>query len=136
LGLEHPQLRAKGGKTLARELWHALVIWIGDDVEQLLDTVAADRRDDPKLGKMGADRVDHRGLLPNEEMTRAMEHEAALLLARLGLDEAHTWSHDRFANGLGIGGVVLLAFEVGLHVGRWHQAYGVTERLELTRPMM
>ena len=136
LRLEHPQLRAKGGKTLACDLWHAIVIRIGDDVEQLLDTVAADRRDDPELGKMGADRIDHRGLLPNEEMTRAMEHEAALLLGRLGLHEAHARSHDGFADGLGIGSIVLLAFEVGLHVGRRHQPNGVAERLQLTRPMM
>ena len=34
------------------------------------------------------------------------------------------------------GGSIILAFEVGLHVDRWHQAYGVTERLQLTRPKM
>ena len=38
-------------------------------------------------GKMGADRVDHRGLLADEQMTRAMEHQAALLLGGLGRDE-------------------------------------------------
>ena len=42
---QHPQLRAKGRKTLTCDLRHALVIRIGDDVEQLLDTVAANRRD-------------------------------------------------------------------------------------------
>jgi hypothetical protein len=52
LRLEHAQLRAKGEKTFAGDLWHAMVIWIGDDVEQLLDTVAADRRDSPEFGKM------------------------------------------------------------------------------------
>jgi hypothetical protein len=41
-----------------------------------------------------------------------------------------------FADSLGIGGIILLAFEVGLHVGGWHQAHGVAERLQLTRPMM
>src|SRR4029077_3515869 len=89
LCLEHPQLRAKGGKTLTCDLWHPLVIRIGDDVEELLDTVAANRRDDPELGEVGADRIDHRGLLANEEMTCAMEHEAALLRGRLGFHEAH-----------------------------------------------
>ena len=60
------------------------VTCIGDDIEQLLDTLASDRRDDPELGKMGADRIDHRGLLADEEMARAVEHQAALLLGRLG----------------------------------------------------
>ena len=45
-----------------------------------LDAIASDRRDDSKLRKMGADRIDHRRLLADEEMARAMEHQAALLL--------------------------------------------------------
>jgi hypothetical protein len=63
LCLEHPHLRPKGGKALTCELWHALVIRIGDDVEQLLGAVSADRRDDPALGKMSADCLDHRGFV-------------------------------------------------------------------------
>ena len=38
--------------------------------EQLFNTIASDRCDDAKLGKMGADRIDHRGLLANEQMAR------------------------------------------------------------------
>ena len=136
LYLEHPQLRAKGGKTLTCELWHAIIIRIGDDIEQLLHTVAADRRDDPELGEMGPDRINHRGLLPNEKVTRAMEHEAALLLGRLGLHEAHIWSRDCFADRFGISGIILLALEVRLHIRRRHQAHSMTERLKLTRPMV
>src|SRR5216684_6981059 len=54
-------------------------------MEQVLDTMASDPCRDPELGKMGADRIDHGGLLPDEEMARAVEHQAALLLGRLGL---------------------------------------------------
>ena len=136
LRLEHPQLGAERGETRARNLGHPFVTWIGDDVEQFLDTLASDRRDDPELGKMGADRIDHRGLLADEEMARAMEHQAALLLGRLGLDEPHVGPGDRFADRLGISGIVLLPLDVGLHVGRRHQAHGMPERLELARPMM
>jgi len=50
-----------------------------------LHAIASDRRNDPELGKMGTDGVDHRGLLADEQMARAMEHQAALLLGRLGL---------------------------------------------------
>jgi hypothetical protein len=37
-------------------------------------TIASDRRDDAKLGKMGTDRVDHCGLLANKQVPRAMKH--------------------------------------------------------------
>src|SRR4029077_2702556 len=33
-------------------------------------------------------------------------------------------------------GVILVAFDVRLHVGRWHQSHGVAKCLELARPMM
>jgi hypothetical protein len=136
LRLQHAQLRAEGSKTLARNLRHAIVIRIGYNVEEFLDTVATNRRDYPELGKMRADRIDYGGLLPNEEMTRAMKHEAALLLERLGLNEAHARSHDSFTDGFGIGSIVLLALEIGLHVGRRHQPNSVAEGLQLTRPMV
>lgn len=41
----------------------------------------------------------------------------------------------RFADGLGVGRVVLLPLDIGLHIGRRHQPYGVAQRLQLTRPM-
>ena len=88
---EPEQLGAQSGKTRARNLGHPFVTRIGDDIEQFLDTIASDRRDDAKLGKMGADRIDHRGLLADEQMARAMEHQAALLLRRLGLARTACW---------------------------------------------
>ena len=42
---------------------HPFVIGIGDDPEQLLDTMASNRRYEPELSKMGTDRIDYRGLL-------------------------------------------------------------------------
>jgi hypothetical protein len=80
---------------------------------------------------MGADRIDHGGLLPNKEMTRAMQHQAALLFGRFGLHEAHARTHDGFADRLSIGSIVLLAFEIGLHVGRRHQPNSMAEGLQL-----
>jgi hypothetical protein len=49
----------------------------------LFNTIAPDRRNDPDFGKMGADRIDHCGLLTDEEMAGAIEHQTALLLQRL-----------------------------------------------------
>jgi hypothetical protein len=51
---------------------------------------------DPILGHVRADGIDHRGLLADEELARAMEHQAGLLLGRL-VSPGH-----RFADGLGI----------------------------------
>jgi hypothetical protein len=85
---------------------------------------------------VGADGVDHGRLLADEEMTRAMEHQAALLLGRLGRDEPHGRPPHRFANGFRVGDVVLLPLDVGFYVGGRHQAHGVAERRELARPMM
>src|SRR5260370_26748475 len=85
---------------------------------------------------MGADRVDHSRLLPDEEMARAMQHQAALLLGGLGRHEPHVGSGDRLADRLGVGGIVLLPLDVGLDVGRRHQPYRVPARLELAGPMM
>ena len=84
------------------------------------EILAADRRDDPKLGKMGPDRIDHRGLLADEQMARAVEHQAALLLGRLGRDEPHRRPRDCLADRLRVSGIVLLPFDVGLYVGRRH----------------
>ena len=85
---------------------------------------------------MGADRIDHGGLLANEQMAGTMEHQAALLLGRLGLDEPHVCSGDRLADGFSVGSIVLLPLDIGLHVSRRHQAHGVAERLEFARPIM
>jgi len=72
--------------------------------EQLFNTIASDRCDHTKLGKMGTDRIDHRGLLVNEKMAGAMEHKAALLLRRLGLDEPHVCSSPKLLPIFGVNG--------------------------------
>ena len=69
-------------------------------------------------------------------MARAMEHQAALLLSRLGRDEPHVRPAYRLANGLGVGSVVPLSLDVRLHGGRRHEPNTMAKRLELTRPMM
>src|SRR5260221_1276645 len=129
LRFQHPQLGAESSKTRARDFGYAFVTWIGNDIEQLLDAIASDWRDDPKFGEVGADCVDHRRLLADEEMACAMEHQAALLLGRLGLDEPHGRPHHRLANGFRVSSIVLLPLDVGFYVGWRHQAHGVTKRL-------
>src|SRR5258706_2684522 len=115
---------------------NSLVVWIGDDIEQLLHTVTPDRRNDPELGKMGPDCIDHRGLLTDEQMAGAMEHQATLLFGGLGWYKAHVGPGDCLANGLRVSRIVLLPLDVGLHIGRWDQPHGVTQCLELARPVV
>jgi hypothetical protein len=54
--------RAKVVTARARSLpGQPCVSYVGDDIKQLFDTIAADRRHDPELRKMGTDRIDHCG---------------------------------------------------------------------------
>ena len=107
LRLQHPQLNAESRHTRTGNLGQPLVICVRDDAEQLLDTIASNRCDDAKLRKMSPDGIDHRRLLPDEQMACAVECQAALLLGRLGRDEPHVRPGDCLADGLRIGRIVL-----------------------------
>jgi hypothetical protein len=67
-----------------------------------------------KLGKMGAKCIGYSVLLSNQEMARAVEHQAALLLRSLSLNEPHGRPPHRLANRLRIRGIVLLSFDLKL----------------------
>jgi len=56
-----------------------------------------------------------------------MKRQAALLLGRLGRDEAHVPPSNRLADCLRIGCIVLLPLHLGLHIGRRHQPKRVAE---------
>jgi hypothetical protein len=92
---------------------------------------APDWGDNAELGEVRSDRINYGGLLADEHMAGAMKHQAALLLRRLGRHKPHVGSGDRFANRFSVGHVILLPFDIGLHVGRWHQSYGMTKCLQL-----
>src|SRR6266403_5804541 len=69
-------------------------------------------------------------------MAGAMEHQATLLFGGLGWYKAHVGPGDCLANGLRVSRIVLLPLDVGLHIGRWDQPHGVTQCLELARPVV
>ena len=129
---EPAQLSPECYETRTGYLRHSLVTWIGDDVEQSSTPLRPTGATIPNSAKMGADRIDHRGLLADKQMARAMEHQTALLLGRLGRDEPHIGPGDSLADGLRVRSIVLLPFDVGLYVGRRHQPHGMAERLEFT----
>ena len=54
LGLQCQQLSPESSHAGACYLWQPSVVGIGDDFEQLLDTTAPDRCDDPELGQVRA----------------------------------------------------------------------------------
>ena len=88
-------------------------------------TLPSDRRDNAELGEMRSDRINHRDLLPDEQMTGPVKHQAALLLRRLGWHEPHVGSGDRLANRFRVSHVVLLSFDVRLHVSWRHQSHSM-----------
>src|SRR4029077_20953213 len=100
------------------------------------DPSAPYRRDNAELGEMGADRIDDRGLLADEQMTGAVKHQASLLFGCFCWHEPHVGSGDRLANRFCVSHVVLLPFDVGLNVSRRHQSYGMAKCLQLARPMV
>jgi hypothetical protein len=65
-----------------------------------------------------------------------MQHQAALLLGRLDLDEPHISPCHCFTDGLGFSCIVLLSLDIGLHISRRHQPHGMPKSLEFARPMM
>src|SRR5688572_3734314 len=136
LCLQHLQLGAESCNTRAGDLGQPLITCIRDDTEQLVDTPTSNRCDDAKLGKMRSDRIDDRGLLTDEQMTRAMKRQATLLLRRLRLHEPHVRPANSLADCLRVSSIVLLPLHVGLHIGRRHEPDLVTERLQFPRPMM
>src|ERR1700675_1154301 len=69
-------------------------------MQQFSHSFASDRRDNAELSKMRPDRIDHRGLLADEQMAGAVKHQAALLLRRLRRYETHVGSGDCLADSL------------------------------------
>jgi hypothetical protein len=93
--------------TGARDLREPRVVCIGGNFEQSLDATAPDRCNDPELGKMRADCIDHCSLLADEQVACAVEHQAALLLGRLGCNKPHVGPGDGLADRFRVSGIIL-----------------------------
>ena len=111
--LDAEQLIAERGKTRTGNLWHPFVTRVGHNMQQFRDTFAPDRRDNAELGKVRSDRINHRGLLADEQMAGSVKHQAALLLRCLCWHEPHAGSGDGLANRLCVSHVILLPFTYG-----------------------
>src|SRR4029077_17132182 len=71
--LDALQLIPECRKTRTSYVRNSLVVRIGDDTEQFLDTVTTDRRNDPELGKM--ERMKYRPVLLEVEREQRWLHQ-------------------------------------------------------------
>ena len=97
------------------------IVRIGNDAEKLLDLWYANRRDDAKLGHVGANGVDHHGALANQQVPRAVQHQHTLLLRTFHRYKTHGWSCDRLTDGCRVRCIVLATLDIGLHIMGRHQ---------------
>jgi hypothetical protein len=103
-------------------MWSSALGALGDDhLDQPLQPRTADRRHDAILRHVPTDRVRKPDPLAHQQQAGPMQHHHALLLHSLHGNKAHGRPAHCLADRLGIGGIVLLAFDVGLHVARRHQ---------------
>jgi hypothetical protein len=113
-------LKAERHKAGAHETWDAPIFIACDKRDQGIYASPANGSDDPEFGEMRSDRVCGRSQLTNEQMPRSMQSQAGLLLWRFDRYETHIGPLHSFANRFGISRVILLAFDVRLHIGRRH----------------
>ncbi len=126
-----------------QEVADALVGIAGQIFEMGADVLAQAgdflRQDDAEFGDQAADSVIRGGTLFDEALSRAVQGEDDLLVFFLDRNKAHVGAGDGFADGRGIGGIVLAAF-AGEAVGgdelRRHQFDGVAVAPEQPGPVV
>jgi hypothetical protein len=114
LRLQKLKLPPKRYGALACNLRDAVIVRIGNRSQKLLHTIAANRRHDAEPGQVSADRVDNGCLLADEQMARAVKHQAGLLIRRFPGNETHGRALHRLAYRFCICRAVLLPLHVGL----------------------
>ena len=97
------------------------------------------RQNDAKFADQSTQPVIERGAFFDETLSGAVQAEDSLLVDILDRHEAHVGPGDGFADGGGIGCIVLAALAahpVRRHELGRHQLDGVAEAAELSRPMV
>src|SRR5262245_12994694 len=85
---------------------------------------------------MPAQSVHQTGTLAYQPFPATMQQHGSLLVSRLDRHKAHRRALNRLANRFGIGGIVLVALDVRLHVLRRHQSHLMPKRAQLPRPVV
>src|SRR6266436_5479181 len=65
-----------------------------------------------------------------------MQHQLVLLFGRLNPYKTHGRAAHRLTDCLRVGGIVLIALDVGLHILRWHQTDLMAQLRQLACPMV
>ena len=105
----------------------ACILFGRNDLQQLLDPFAPLSSHNAELRHMRPQSIDQLGPLTHQKVARAMQHQLTLLLDRFDLNKTHGRPPYRLADRLGVGGIVLVALDVGLHVFRRHQPHLVAK---------
>src|SRR5262249_4328470 len=87
------------------------------------DVAQALRRDHAELGQMPAQTVTQPRTLAPQPLPATVQQHGSLLVSRLDRHKAHRRAPNRLADRFGIGGIVLVALDVRLHVLRRHQSH-------------
>jgi hypothetical protein len=103
---------------------------------ELPDIAQALRRHDSELRQMCPQRVHQHRALTHQLLAATMQQCRRLLLCRLDRHKSHRRALNRLANRFRIGGIMLIALDVRLHVLRRHQPHLVPKRTQLARPVM
>src|SRR5262245_42584300 len=85
---------------------------------------------------MPAQSVHQTRTLAHQPLPATVQQHGSLLVSRLDRHKAHRRAPNRLADRFGIGGIVLVALDVRLHVLRRHQSYLVAKRAQLPRPVV
>src|SRR5262249_39493660 len=112
------------------------VALIADNGDQLADVAQALRRDHAELGQMPAQSVHHTRTLAYQPLPATVQQHGSLLVSRLDRHKAHCRAPNSLADRFRIGGIVLIALDVRLHVLRRHQSHLVAKRAQLPRPVV
>lgn len=120
LGIQAVQHADHRREARAGRLWD-FAVGILDLDDQAVDVHDALRGDVAVLGQVTAQGVHELRALTDQQVPGPEDHAACLLLAALHRHEAHGRPLSRLADRLGVGRVVLLALDEGLHVGRRDQ---------------
>ena len=124
-------LDAKRHEAVAHKARNSFIFARSDNGDQGIHASAANGSSDPEFGEMRPDRVRNCCQLSDEQMPCPMQRQARLLLRRFDRHETHIRPLHRLANRLGVGRVVLLAFDVRLHIDRRYEFNFMPKRSEL-----
>src|SRR5215471_1675748 len=85
---------------------------------------------------MPAQSVHQTRTLAHQPLPATVQQHGSLLVSRLDRHKAHRRALNRLADRFRIGGIMLIALDVRLHILRRHQSHLVVKRAQLPRPVV